>query len=415
MEANQKSCVSLVNNTVGCGGSGVVVWRDATTNKSYVATAFHVVEGMIDGSVIDFNYKRYKQITPVILDKTYDFALLEVQGLPKEVPVAKIVPPSRLITAGADVYVIGWPELFDHNSISVGCIRSKFWNLTGAMNQILISAPVFGGNSGGGVFLKATNELLGLVSWGLGSDETYNGIIPYNVIYEGLLYFMYRPTLSVPSRVYCEGYYFGARTYACDPFTLESMITTSHPVISTYAAAGMIVCDVTAGSPAAAADFKPITVGSGGYTFDVVWAVSRADKNQWTYITEEAAFDTILWKYAYTLTHGRRTLMTTRAKAGDAKTVGLDIVLPATLEIDVLVSRVVNSVHNNNFVTRRVVLVKRDDFYAAHGDDASTFSNEFMYGSRRDLGKAIAAKKMTIKDACATLLENLAGAKQSTA
>ena len=127
------------------------------------------------------------------------------------------MPPSRLITAGADVYVIGWPELFDHNSISVGCIRSKFWNLSGAMNQLVISAPVFGGNSGGGVFLKATNELLGIVSWGLGSDETFNGIVPYNVIYEGLLYFMYRPTLALPSRVYCEGYYLGARTYACDP------------------------------------------------------------------------------------------------------------------------------------------------------------------------------------------------------
>lgn len=409
MELNQKSCVSLVNNTVGCGGSGVVVWRDALNTKSYVATAFHVVEGMIDGFVIDINYKKYKSITPIILDRTYDFALLEVVGLPKEIPVAKIAPPSRLITAGADVYVIGWPELFDHNSISAGCIRSKFWNLSGAMNQILISAPVFGGNSGGGVFLKATNELLGLVSWGLGSDETFNGIISYNVIYEGLLYFMYRPTLAVPSRVYCEGYYLGARTYACDPFTLESMISVgSHPVISTYAAVGMIVCDVVGGSPAAAAELVPITVGDGGYTFDVVWAVSRAGKGQWTYITEEAAFDTIVWKYAYTTAHGRRPLLTTRAKVGDPKMAGLDIMLPATLEVDVLVSRVVNSVHDNNYVVRRVVLVKRDDFYAAHGGDTSTFSNEFLYGNRRDLGKAITEKRGTIKDACVALLENLA-------
>ena len=414
MEANQKSCVSIINNTVGCGGSGVVVWKDALTNKAYVATAYHVVEGMADGSLIDCSYKKYKQITPIILDKTYDFALLEVQGIPKDVPAAKIAPPSRLITVGADVYVIGWPELFDHNSISVGCIRSKYWNLSGAMNQIIISAPVFGGNSGGGVFLKATNELLGVVSWGLGNDETFNGIVPYNVIYEALLYFMYRPTLALPSRVYCEGYYFGARTYACDPFTLESMITTSHPVISTYAAAGMIVCDVVAGSPAATADFKSIEVGNAGYTFDVVWAVSRAGKNQWSYITEESAFDTIVWKYGYTTMHGRRALMTTCAKAGDPKMAGLDIVLPATLEIDVLVSRVVNNVHDNNFVTRRVVLVKRNDFYAANGGDASTFSNEFMYGSRRDLGKAIASKRMPIKDACVALLENLTGAVASS-
>ncbi len=409
MEVNQKSCVSIVNNTVGCGGSGVVIWRDALNTKSYVATAFHVVEGMTDGSIIDINYKKYKQITPVILDKTYDFALLEVSGLPKDIPVAKIAPPSRLITAGADVYVIGWPELFDHNSISVGCIRSKFWNLSGAMNQLVISAPVFGGNSGGGVFLRATNELLGLVSWGLGSDETFNGIIPYNVIYEGLLYFMYRPTLALPSRVYCEGYYFGARTYACDPFTLESMIGAgSHPVISTSAAVGMLVCDVVPGSPAAAAGFTPITVSSTGYTFDVVWAVSRAGKAQWTYITEEAALDTILWKYAYTTTHGRRSLLTTRAKAGDPKTAGLDIMLPATLEVDVLVSRVVGSVHDNNYVVRRVTLVKRDDFYTSYGGDASTFANEFLYGNRRDLGKAISEKRAPIKDACAALLENLA-------
>jgi S1-C subfamily serine protease len=408
MEVNQKSCVSIVNNTVGCGGSGVVVWRDALNTKSYVATAFHVVEGMADGSIIDINYKKYKSIVPVILDKTYDFALLEVSGLPKEIPVAKIVPPSRFITAGADVYVIGWPELFDHNSISVGCIRSKFWNLSGAMNQLVISAPVFGGNSGGGVFLKATNELLGLVSWGLGNDETFNGIIPYNVIYEALLYFMYRPALAVPSRVYCEGYYLGARTYACDPFTLESMIGVgSHPMISTYAAVGMLVCDVVPGSPAVAAGLTPITAGADGYTFDVVWAVSRTGKAQWTYITEEAAFDTIVWKYAYTTTHGRRPMLTTRAKAGDPKTAGLDIVLPPTLEVDVLVSRVIGGVHDNNYVVRRVSLVKRDGFYAANGGDASTFSNEFLYGSRRDLGKAISEKRAPIKDACVALLENL--------
>ena len=118
-------------------------------------------------------------------------------------------------------------------------------------------------------------------------------------------------------------------------------------------------------------------------------AVSRAGKEQWTYITEEAAFDMIVWKYAYTTVHGRRTLLTTRAKLGDPKTAGLDVVLPTTLEIDVLVSRVVGSVHDNNYVVRRVTLVKRDDFYAAHGGDASTFANEFLYGNRRDLGKAI--------------------------
>ena len=406
MEVNQRACVSIINSTVGCGGSGVVVWRDTLTNKAYVATAFHVVEGLTSGAIIDASYKKYTSITPVIMDKTYDFALLEVTGLPKEIPSAKLVPPSRLITAGADVYVIGWPELFDHNSISVGCVRSKYWNLSGAMNQIVISAPIFGGNSGGGVFLKATNELLGVVSWGFSNDETFNGIIPCNVIYEALLYFMYRPTLVTPSPVYCEGYYFGARTYACDPFTLESMAIT-HPVISTYGAVGMIVCDVTAGSPAAGAGLTPITVGQSGYTFDVVWAVSRVDKNQWTYITEEAAFDSILWKYAYTVTHGRRTLLTTRAKAGDTKTAPLDIILPSTLELDILVSRVTNSVHDNNYVVRRVVLVKRADFYASRGGDSSTFSNEFMYGSRRELGKAIASRTAPVKDACEKLLSSL--------
>ena len=97
MEVNQKSCVSIVNNTVGCGGSGVVVWRDALTTKSYVATAFHVVEGMTDGSIIDINYKKYKSIVPVILDKTYDFALLEVSGLLKDIPVAKSCPRRVLL------------------------------------------------------------------------------------------------------------------------------------------------------------------------------------------------------------------------------------------------------------------------------------------------------------------------------
>jgi len=75
--------------------------------------------------------------------------------------------------------------------------------------------------------------------------------------------------------------------------------------------------------------------------------------------------------------------------------------------VDVLVSRVIGGVHDNNYVVRRVSLVKRDGFYAANGGDASTFSNEFLYGSRRDLGKAISEKRAPIKDACVALLENL--------
>ena len=55
--------------------------------------------------------------------------------------------------------------------------------------------------------------------------------------------------------------------------------TGSHPVISTYAAVGMLVCDVVPGSPAAAAGLTPITVSSTGYNFDVVWLFHGPARN----------------------------------------------------------------------------------------------------------------------------------------
>lgn len=388
----------IVNLGVGAGGTGIAIWRDLRNNYLYIATAYHVVQGMLtDGIFIDYLGKKYTNFAYIVLDKTYDFAIVELRGVPTSIPVVQIATRgSQAVTYGADVYVIGWPLLMDSNSVSSGSLRSPNWNANGTMNQLLISAPVFGGNSGGGVFLRASHELIGVVSWGLTNDETMNGIVPYTVILEALFYFMYRPSLATPAKVCGESYMFGVEGLLIDPFIMQYWLQPSLPEISAFGNVGMIVLSVLPSSPAASAGFASLINNSGAYTFDIIWAIRRPG-GAFTYITEESSLDNILYSYYVTQNHTRRRIIPRRSQ-NEASFRALDIVLPANLQIECLTSRVVNDVHNNNFVVKPVTLVKRDAYYTSvSGVDPSSFGNEFLFGKRSDIRTNIMSKSVSVK------------------
>jgi S1-C subfamily serine protease len=402
----------IVNLAVGAGGTGVAIWRDARNNYLYLATAYHVVEDMSnDGIFIDYLGRKYTNFAYIVLDKTYDYALVEVRDVPTSIPVVTIATRTTTpISHGMDVYVIGWPLLMDSNSVSSGSLRSPRWTANGTMNQLLISAPVFGGNSGGGVFLRNSNELIGVVSWGMSGDETMNGIVPYTVILESLFYFMYRPSLATPSRVHGESYLFGVEGLLIDPFTMQYWLQPNLPSLSAFGNVGTIVLSVLPGSPAAVAGFNNLVLNGSGYTFDIIWAFRRPG-GEYTYITEENALDNILYSFYVTSNHSRRRIIPRRSQNERAYT-GLDVVLPTTFQIECLTSRVVNTIPDNNFVVKTVTLVKRDAYYQTVGSDPSSFGNEYLYGKLNEI-RASGLLKNSVKTYGQELLKRVVGGEST--
>lgn len=368
------SCVQICNFSTESGGSGVIVWRDLSNEKAYIATAFHVVEDMQDGAVIDINLRKYTNIIPIILDRSYDFALLEVTGIPTSLPAARLLPSSSNLSPGMNVYVIGWPSLWDMASVSTGCIRSSIWNIIG-INQILVSAPILGGNSGGGVFLADSHQCIGLVSWGLNGTETVSGIVPYNVIWEAIMYYSYRFNLVTPSLCAWESYVFGARLLTIDSFMMRYYLNVTNPALNVFSEVGTIVWDVIDNSPATSNGFSYFTInGQQKATFDIIWAIRKQGTTDWRYLNQNRSFDRTLYNMYVTAKHNSRTILTRRKTAADP----MDVILPNNLTIQVLTSRVVNDIHDNVYLTKTVTLVKRNNLYQQIGGDPSEIFYEFL-------------------------------------
>lgn len=277
--------VGIVNNATSSGGSGVIVLRrrNRRRNDIWIATASHVIDGANSSQLFLFDYKNKKYTNPTILirDSTYDYGLIKISNAPSYLRPCQLNTNYR---KGASVFVCGWPLLFDSNSITQGVIRSDKWNSNGVMNQLLISAPIFGGNSGGGAFLN--NRLVGIASWGLSGQETFNGFIPSYVIQKSLEYVIRTPQIfdSGELNFYFNNYYFGVRGYLLDPFNMD-ILNPTFDTVKDYASAGFIVLNVAPDSPASSIVSAP----SFG-VYDIIWAVS-VDGNNWYIIQEEQSLD----------------------------------------------------------------------------------------------------------------------------
>ncbi len=176
-------------------GSGVVIHRRDAENaegkkQAYILTAAHVVgnESLVQVYIYEYNYEvpvvSIETASVVITDTNRDLALLRV--LYASAVTAKLAPRDYTPYLFTEVYAVGCSLGLDPRPsdgiLSALCVS--------AVNRWEISAPVLPGNSGGGVFLKDTHELIGIVVWVRVYHgqliTTMTGIVPLNQIYEFL-------------------------------------------------------------------------------------------------------------------------------------------------------------------------------------------------------------------------------------
>lgn len=238
-------------------GSGVAVWRDERVNDVYIATAYHVIFGNstnpIDPRIHNYvlvdssNYKYVLNDTNIVIrDREHDYCLLRIsQSIlgSRTIPTVKIsmddIFSEDSYIVGDRCYAIGFPYAKDINSICHGTIRSSKWTATGTLDNLLISAPLFPGNSGGGVFLERTNKLIGIVIAILGGrievtdyftlqtfifpnfpHSTLGLAIPTYVIRESIFFLMYSDIQTFPVPYYATQYFLGI-----DGFTMVTADT----------------------------------------------------------------------------------------------------------------------------------------------------------------------------------------------
>ena len=172
-----------VKITSGIGtGSGVVIHSEP--DKTYLLTAAHVVG---DDSTVTATFYYCHEDTKtlsasvVITDTVKDLALLKID---KPYPyVAKLGSRNYTPYIFTPVWVVGCSLGLDPRPSEgiITVISDNAWEM---------SAPIVPGNSGGGVFLKDTHELIGIAVWVRGYRKqlitTMAGIVPLQDIYKFL-------------------------------------------------------------------------------------------------------------------------------------------------------------------------------------------------------------------------------------
>jgi S1-C subfamily serine protease len=292
-------------------GSAVCVWMDTRALHTYIATAGHVVAGDdysktyadITLILVDANNKKYVNPEIIILDRSYDFCLLRVPGTSS----FTMANPDRTdaFETGDPCYAIGFPLTLDANSVSSGVIRSRRWTSTGTLENVLISAPILPGNSGGGVFTSKDNNLIGIVSWvyvppGFSPIWTFAGVVSAFIVREALYLLMYSSIVEYPIRSYAKQYFLGIHGRQLvslrDVHVYQSGGALTHPALQGKAVMGFKIDYVQEGSPAGIAGLVSYKRVNAFETYDIIWAVSF-DNSDWEVITEENPLSRILHEH----------------------------------------------------------------------------------------------------------------------
>jgi len=146
-------------------GSGVVVYSEGKSARSYILTAKHLVAPLVDQEISVMAPTRTTHMIArlVGVSDEYDLALLEIAGLD--------LTPVRLkwqATLGDSVWVVSFPW-GRRRTVVTGVVSQIEWDekvpsdvpISGPV--LLIDAPVSYGTSGGGVFDQETGLLIGIV------------------------------------------------------------------------------------------------------------------------------------------------------------------------------------------------------------------------------------------------------------
>lgn len=148
--------------------------KDKTT--TIVLSSWHVVRNIMAESGEGAKEKgirvnTYATSTPtqeicdvVAFDEDNDLVLLKMRGDRLYTNVARILPPAQCaqISVFTPIYAVGCP--LGNDPIPTGGEVASLKNNISNHNYWMINAPTYFGNSGGGVFLAKTHELVGIFS-----------------------------------------------------------------------------------------------------------------------------------------------------------------------------------------------------------------------------------------------------------
>jgi hypothetical protein len=175
-------------------GSGTVVYsaKEGPQYVSYVLTAYHIVEqnwdltNPIPLDVITFQEgRKVREESGVVVSASpeLDLALIEVRTERGFDAVARMISPDRAagVKLYARVHAIGCPLGYAPIPTS-GEITSKSKVLDG-QSYWMINAPTIFGNSGGGIYLADTGEMIGILS----RISAYKNLIDVAVPHMGIV------------------------------------------------------------------------------------------------------------------------------------------------------------------------------------------------------------------------------------
>ncbi|MBI4281286.1 trypsin-like peptidase domain-containing protein [Candidatus Uhrbacteria bacterium] len=175
-------------------GSGTIITSRTRADggyDTYVLTALHVVEGAVGKSAMTMVVTTYSEGTGdtresdadlIAYKAPVDLALLKVRSRDRFPFVARIAPRSTLSAIGvfARVYAVGCPLGYPPLP-TFGELSSKTKVLAGETYWML-NAPTIFGNSGGGIYLAETHELIGVLS----RVSAYNNFVNIAVPHMGI-------------------------------------------------------------------------------------------------------------------------------------------------------------------------------------------------------------------------------------
>ncbi len=175
-------------------GSGTVIFnrKKGRGHVSYVLTAHHIVEQNYDPKspipleVISFQdgrKVREESGTVVAVNPALDLALVEVESDGGYVATARLFAPERIpqVKLYARVHAMGCPLGYAPTPTS-GELTSKAKVLDG-QQYWMINAPTIFGNSGGGIYLSDTGEMIGVLS----RISAYKNLIDVAVPHMGII------------------------------------------------------------------------------------------------------------------------------------------------------------------------------------------------------------------------------------
>jgi hypothetical protein len=160
-------------------GSGTLIFsgraKAGEGYESYALTSYHVIRNILNDpghrkdrgiAVSIYGGARVREdfADMVLFNERIDTALLKLRGTELCTAVARLAPPEMAqdVAVFTGIYAVGCP--LGNDPIPTGGFISSLRNEVGGSNYWMINAPTYFGNSGGGIFLESTHELIAVFS-----------------------------------------------------------------------------------------------------------------------------------------------------------------------------------------------------------------------------------------------------------